>query len=69
MAEETNPTPSRHRLEKLTEDYISERRKRRAKTISRLFGVALPPETDVSQMAEFNKAMNMHHKELFFSNS
>ena len=64
MAEETNPTPSRHRLEKLTEDYISERRKRRAKTISRLFGVALPPETDVSQMAEFNKAMNMHHKEL-----
>ena len=64
MAEETKPVPSRHRLEKLTEDYIGERRKRRSESIRRILGMPVAPETSVSEMAEFNKVMNMHHKEL-----
>ena len=64
MAEETKPTPSRHRLEKLTEDYIGERRKKRGGIIRGLLGMPAAPETSVSEMAEFNKIMAMHHKEI-----
>ena len=64
MAEETKPAPSRHRLEKLTEDYIGERRKRRGESVRRILGMPVAPETTVSEMAEFNKAMAMHMKEI-----
>ena len=64
MAEETKPTPSRHRLEKLTEDYIGERRKRRGESIRRILGMPVAPETTVGEMTEFNKAMAAHMKEL-----
>mgnify|MGYP003148145607 CR=1 FL=1 len=63
MAEETVPDSQRFRLEKLTERFIDERRKRRGESVRRILGM---PSTDpsVSEMAEYNKAMAMHMKEI-----